>query len=144
MIDPARFVDTKQFPIDRPETDQFECMIKRIRAELTDDGCAVLKRFVKPEMLPDLVEEADEAAPNAHDSRNLTNVYFSQDDERLEMSHPRRRFYERSNAFIPADNFGSNSALGPSTSGIRSLILYVWHWMNPKKGSSVMRIRLRM
>ena len=44
-------------------------------------------------------------------SFSRTNAYFTQDDPRLPQSHPLRRFYERSNAFVPADNFGADSIL---------------------------------
>ena len=111
MIDPACFIDTERYPVDKPGTDQFTAMIEGIHGKLAEDGCAVLKGFLKQAALPQFVAEADAAAPNAHNSRNRTNPYFSKDDDSLDASHPRRRFYDRSNAFIPADNFGQDSAL---------------------------------
>ncbi len=111
MIDPACFIDTERYPVDKPGTDQFTAMIEGIHDKLAEDGCAVLKGFLKQAALPQFVAEADAAAPNAHNSRNRTNPYFSKDDDSLDASHPRRRFYDRSNAFIPADNFGQDSAL---------------------------------
>lgn len=111
MVDPAHFIDTERYPVDRPDSDPFCAMMAEIHLKLADDGCAVLKGFLRKEALPELVGESDRAAPHAHNSRNRTNPYFTQDDDTLEQSHPRRRFYDRSNAFIPADNFGSDSAL---------------------------------
>ena len=111
MHDPATIIDVNRYPIDQPGSEDFIRLLKDVGTELLDDGCAVLKGFIAPEMLPILLGEADMAAPNAFDSRNRTNVYFSQDDESLDPSHPRRRFYDRSNAFIPADNFDETSAL---------------------------------
>ena len=111
MIDPTRLIDTEVYPVNRPGSDEFAAMIKGIHSKLAEDGCAVLKGFLRQDALPGLVAESDKAAPNAHNSRNRTNPYFSKDDETLESSHPRRRFYDRSNAFIPADNFGQGSAL---------------------------------
>ncbi len=111
MIDPAGYINTECYPVDKPGTDQFNEMIRMVRSDLADDGCAVLKGFVKTSKMTELIAEADKAAPNSHDSRNRTNVYFSKDDATLDPSHPRRRFFDRSNAFIPADNFGDGSAL---------------------------------
>lgn len=111
MIDPVCFIDTERYPVDKPGTDQFTAMIEGINDKLAEDGCAVLKGFLKQAALPQFVAEADTAAPNAHNSRNRTNPYFSKDDDSLDASHPRRRFYDRSNAFIPADNFEQDSAL---------------------------------
>ena len=42
---------------------------------------------------------------------NRTNPYFTQDRPDLPASHPLRRFYDRSNAFVPADHFGEDSIL---------------------------------
>ena len=111
MIDPVRFIDVERYPVDQPGSDRYSALIDHIHDELEQDGCAVLKGFVPEEALSGLIGEADRAAPNAHDSRNRTNVYFSQDDMSLDASHPKRRFFDRSNAFIPADNFGADSAL---------------------------------
>ena len=41
----------------------------------------------------------------------MTNAYFTADDPSLPKSHPKRQFFERSNAFIPADNFAKSGAL---------------------------------
>lgn len=111
MIDPSRFIDTERYPVDKPGSAPYAAMIETIHRELEADGCAVLKGFLRKDALPELVAEADQAAPHAHDSRNRTNVYFSQDDKTLDPSHPKRQFFDRSNAFIPADNFGETSAL---------------------------------
>ena len=61
--------------------------------------------------MPDLVRQADLVAPRAHRSFNRTNAYFSEDDPDLPTTDPRRRFYDRSNAFVPADNFGPETGL---------------------------------
>lgn len=111
MIDPTTLVDLQRYPVTLSENEKREQLVSDVRNRLSVDGCAVLKGFVKTAALEVLVREADSAAPNAHDSRNRTNVYFSQDDPSLDVDHPRRRFYERSNAFIPADSFGEGSAL---------------------------------
>jgi len=111
MTDPTRYIDTGRYPIDSPISDAYGGLIDSIRTELEEDGCAVLKGFVRAEALEELILEADAAAPFAHNSRNRTNAYFSQDDETLAPDHPRRRFFDRSNAFIPADNFEASSAL---------------------------------
>ena len=75
------------------------------------DGCAVLKQFLKPDAIAFLLQDAERAASFAHSSKNRTNAYFSQDDDNFEEGHPKRRFFDRSNSFIPADNFGKESPL---------------------------------
>lgn len=115
--DPIEYIDTDRYSIHQAESPAYRSLLESVRAELADDGCAVLKGFARTSALPALVSEADIAAPNAHNSRNRTNAYFGRDDESLDATHPKRRFYERSNAFIPADNFGR-------TSGLRAI--YEW------------------
>ena len=81
------------------------------RAAIAADGCAVLKGFVRAASLPALIRECDAVAEHAHRNFNQTNVYFTQDRPELDPAHPLRRFYPRSNAFVPADNFGPTSLL---------------------------------
>ena len=86
-------------------------VLKTVRDNLAHDGCAVLKNFLTADGIAALTKEADAVAGNAHRSYNCTNVYFTADDETLPANDPRRRFYDRSNAFIPADNFQTDGAL---------------------------------
>ncbi|UYV35948.1 hypothetical protein N4R57_12925 [Rhodobacteraceae bacterium D3-12] len=51
------------------------------------------------------VAEADIVLNQGHRSFSKTNAYFTSEDESLPGGDPRRRVYDRSNAFIPADNF---------------------------------------
>jgi hypothetical protein len=104
-------VNLQRYPIDDLANPVTTRMIAETREKLAKEGCAVLKGFVGKEALAKLVSEAEKASPNAHASRNRTNVYFTKDDPNLPQSHPARRFYERSNAFIPADNFGAGSGI---------------------------------
>jgi hypothetical protein len=71
----------------------------------------VLKGFVRAERLPEIVAECDRTAEFGHRNFNRTNPYFTVDRKYLPETHPLRRFYDRSNAFVPADNFGPDSVL---------------------------------
>jgi hypothetical protein len=107
---PAEFIDTGAYPIDRlgPARD---AVIARTREALDRDGCAVLKGFVRAERIADLIDECDRVAVHGHRNFNHTNAYFTKDRPDLPASHPLRRFYDRSNAFVPADNLGPESIL---------------------------------
>ncbi|SHE57508.1 hypothetical protein SAMN05444279_104135 [Ruegeria intermedia] len=98
-------VDLGRYPIDRPDSAAYQRLIADIRRELDADGCAVLPGFVHQGGLTQLLAEAESVAPRAHRSFNRTNAYFTRDDPRFGIGHPIRRFYDRSNAFVPADNF---------------------------------------
>ena len=110
MYDVRNLVNIADYPI-HIDGDKRDAVLKTVRENLAIDGCAVLKNFLTPEGIEALTQEADAVAGNAHRSYNRTNVYFTADDETLPTNDPRRRFYDRSNAFIPADNFQTDGAL---------------------------------
>ena len=110
-FDPRAMIDLTRYPLDRAGSADYARCLAAIRRELAGEGCAVLKGFIARDRVAALAEEAERVAPAAHRSFNRTNAYFSSDDESLPPEHPLRRFYDRSNAFVPADNFGEDSGL---------------------------------
>lgn len=104
-------VDVGKYPLDRPGSQAQMRLIEDTRRALAEDGCAVLPGFAHPRGLHALVREADRVADQAHRSYGRTNAYFSGDDPTLAPSHPVRRFFDRSNAFIPADHFRPHGPL---------------------------------
>lgn len=105
------YIDLDTYPIHQPDSAICKALLKRIQSDLADDGCSVLRNFVHSDGVARLIEEADRTAPNGHRSFNRTNAYFTQDNPELPEEHPARRFYDRSNAFVPADNFDTESGL---------------------------------
>ncbi len=88
-----------------------DALLEQVRADLARDGCAVIKGFLTPKGVAALTDEADSVAEHGHKSFSRTNAYFTKDDESLPEDDPRRQFYERSNAFVPADNFARSGPL---------------------------------
>ena len=109
-MDARTLINLKDYPIDRdgPERD---ALITSIQRQLDDDGCAVLKGFLTPLAIEMMTAEAEGVAHHAHRSFNRTNAYFTKDDPSLPEDDPRRRFFDRSNSFIPADHFEKSGAL---------------------------------
>lgn len=103
-------IDLERYPIHQrgPERD---AVLAQVRADLARDGCAVLKRFLRPEALTPLVAEADAVSRHGHRSFNRTNPYFTADDPSLPSDDPRRQFFDRSNTFIAADCFSADGPL---------------------------------
>ncbi|MEM7634258.1 MAG: hypothetical protein AAF299_06845 [Pseudomonadota bacterium] len=102
-------VDLDKYPIHSPSSGSFRTLLAQTQAQLSDDGCAVLRGFVRADRIADLVDEADRVADKGHRSFNRTNVYFTTDNPDYPDNHPLRRFFDRSNSFVPADNFGPES-----------------------------------
>ncbi len=107
----AALVDLDRYPIHKVGAPAHEQLLTTVRAQLDDDGCAVLPGFIRNGYRDALVREAEAVADRGHRSFNRTNVYFTKDDPSLPEDHPLRRFYARSNASVPADNFGPESQL---------------------------------
>jgi hypothetical protein len=104
------FINLKTYPIgaDGPER---VALLETVRADLERDGCAVLKGFLTADGVAALTAEAESVSEQGHRSFNRTNAYFTKDDPDLPADHPKRQFFDRSNAFIPADNFSPDGAL---------------------------------
>ena len=86
-------------------------LLKNIHAELENDGCAILKKFLTQKAIKLITAEANKVSHLGHRSFNKTNPYFTKDDINLPKDDPRRQFYKRSNNFISADNFTKTSTL---------------------------------
>ena len=112
----SELINLSDYPIDRPGA-KLNSIIDRVRKDLDNDGCAIIRSFLSKKGVAELVMEADSVAHCAHYSSSMTNAYFTADDPSLPKSHPKRQFFERSNAFIPADNFSDSG-------GLRSCLLY--------------------
>lgn len=110
QTDVSHFIDLQRYPIDQPGGGR-DAVIAEAREAIDSVGCAVLRGFVRAESLPAIVAECDRTARFGHRNFNRTNPYFTAERDNLPVSHPLRRFYDRSNAFVPADHFGSDSIL---------------------------------
>ncbi|MEN9648599.1 MAG: hypothetical protein RLZ17_635 [Actinomycetota bacterium] len=106
----SEYVDLDRYPINEFGSAR-KALIKESNLAIQDDGCVVLKGFVKKERISELVSECDQVESRGHRNFTRTNPYFLNDREDLPLTHPLRRFYDRSNAFVPADNFGPESIL---------------------------------
>jgi len=109
-FDATDLINLHCYPIDAAGSLR-DALIKRTRAELAHDGCAVLKGFLSEKGIEALALEADGVSTKGHRSFNRTNPYFTKDDPTLPVADPRRAFFDRSNNFIAADNFALSGAL---------------------------------
>jgi hypothetical protein len=109
-MDLAQIVDLERYPI-HIDGEARRQLVADVQKDVRSVGCAVIKQFVKPEAIPALVAEGDRVSHLGHRNFNRTNPYFTQLPADLPDTHPLRRFYDRSNAFVPADNFGDDSII---------------------------------
>jgi hypothetical protein len=109
-IEIAQVVDLDRYPIHEYGEARTQ-LVSSVQKDVRSVGCAVIKQFVKPSAIPALVAEGDKVSHLGHRNFNRTNPYFTQLPADLPDTHPLRRFYDRSNAFVPADNFGEDSII---------------------------------
>ena len=110
VINAGDYIDTDRYPIDESGATR-GALISGLREQIENDGCAVLRGFVRATRMPELVAECNRVSRFGHRNFTRTNPYFTADRPDLPETHPLRRFYDRSNAFVPADNFGDESIL---------------------------------
>jgi hypothetical protein len=106
-----RYINLGRYPIDLQDGPAFARLLEETRRVLRAEGCAVLKGFLTGEGVAACVAEADAVAHLAHRSGSRTNAYFTRANPDLPDEHPVNRFFDRSNGFIPADNFLPDGAL---------------------------------
>ena len=110
FVGATEFVDLDRYPIDR-DCQERRDLLTIAQSHIQADGCAVLKGFVRQEKIAELVDECNSVEKYGHRNFTRTNPYFLPDREDLPSTHPLRRFYDRSNAFVPADNLDGESIL---------------------------------
>jgi hypothetical protein len=109
-LDSTAMINLAAYPIATPGPAR-DAVLSRVQGELAARGCAVLKGFLTPAGIAAAVAEAEGVADKGHRTYSRTNAYFTKDDPTLPETDPRRRFFDRSNAFIPADNFLAHGPL---------------------------------
>ncbi len=107
---PSDLINLERYPIHRDGPAR-AALLAGVQEDLARDGCAVLKGFLTPDGIAALTQEAISVADKGHKSFSRTNAYFTEDDPSLPHDDPRRQFFERSNAFIAADNFAKHGPL---------------------------------
>jgi len=102
-------IDLVRYPIDRLESEVGRQLVDTCRRQLADDGCVVLKDFVRPSMLERLEAETEQLSPKAHINETETNPYNSAADPALPPSHPKNRFDDRTNGFVAGDRIAPDT-----------------------------------
>ena len=102
-MDLSDFVDTARYPLHDPESDTLGAVIKEARADLDREGCAVLRGFMRPEVLEQARRESMDLADRSFYNTTDVNAYFTADDPSLPESDPRRMFMRRTSGFVTRD-----------------------------------------
>lgn len=109
-LSPEQIINHSRYPIDEIESPRSRAVINRVRDDLADDGCAVIRDFFSEEGLQALLTEAAERkADTFYSPSKLCNVYLNDGNPDFPEDHPINVFIPRTNGFITADLFEPDS-----------------------------------
>ncbi|MEU1980574.1 arpA protein [Nocardia sp. NPDC019395] len=104
-------VDTSRYPLAEPGTPGWRAAVAAARADLAEDGCTVLREFIRPELHALLSGQGERMAPHAYYRTERVNAYNIPLDTDLPADHPGRIIFERGNAFVPRDRIPADSLI---------------------------------
>lgn len=109
----TNLIDFDRYPLNDQHDPQRVAAVEKARADLHDDGCAVVRDIVPADALGNLRDEILSHVASAHFSTQTINPYFhTEPDPARPDRHPVNTFIERSSGFIAGDAW---SATGPMT-----------------------------
>lgn len=110
-MNPKDLIDYDRFPLDQPDSPAYTAAVAEIQASLASDGCAVVKNFLSPTGLADILGEAEERKDQAYYSpTKVCNIYLADGNPDEADDHPQNIFMERTNGFIRSDLLGEGTA----------------------------------
>lgn len=104
-------VDITRYPLTEPGGVGWRAAVETARAELAQDGCTVLREFLRPELQEILRTEGERIAPHAHYEVERVNAYNIPLDTELPEDHPGRIVLERGNAFVARDRIPTDAII---------------------------------
>jgi hypothetical protein len=105
-------VDYESYPLDSPDDPRYRDAVASARAGLAEDGCAVIKDFLRPTAVRTIGREIADRKSTTHFSTSSMNPYFhSTHNPSYPDHHPVNTFIERSSGFIPGDSWDESMAI---------------------------------
>jgi len=104
-------IDADRFPIFDRESSRLSDLVSQTSISLEDDGCAVLKNFIRPEYLDCLTREVLDVAHLAYDNIDDVNVYNTDVSVDYPPEHPAHIVMKRGNAFVARDLIGEDAII---------------------------------
>ena len=104
-------VDLDTYPINQPSNQKYKDIISYNKKLLDNNGCCVLKNFIKEESINRMKQEAERKLNKVYWTKDKHNPYFIKDDETLPKDHPKRIFTIRESGYINSDDLEQDSDL---------------------------------
>lgn len=100
---PADVVDLDRYPLVDEGCQRRVDVVAAAHTQLRDDGCSILRDFIRSDRLEAVRRECSVIADRAHDEFATVNVYNTDPDADLPHGHPGRVEMRRENAFVAQD-----------------------------------------
>ena len=104
-------VDLDIYPINQLSNQKYKDIINHNKKLLDNNGCCVLKNFIKEVSINRMKQEAERKLNKVYWTKDKHNPYFIKDDETLPKDHPKRIFTVRESGYINSDDLEQNSDL---------------------------------
>ena len=104
-------VDLDIYPINQLSNQKYKDIINHNKKLLDNNGCCILKNFIKEVSINRMKQEAERKLNKVHWTKDKHNPYFTKDDETLPKDHPKRIFTARESGYINSDDLEQDSDL---------------------------------
>ena len=115
MVRPLRIddlLDYDRYPLHDTSHARYVDVVRDARAQLADDGCAVIPNLLRPTAVEMIGREIVERKHTTHFSTSSMNPYFhTKFNPDYPEHHPVNTFIERSSGFIPGDSWDESLAI---------------------------------
>ena len=103
-------IDLKRFPLDNPESIEWERLVHKCREDLAQNGMFNLQGFLFPEIAAQTANAlAPRFVPEGFLHEREHNIYFRDQIDELEADHPALTRFHTSNRTLCADQLGENA-----------------------------------
>ncbi len=102
-INIVELIHCATYPIDQPESGQYQSIVKFARERLDVDGCIRFNQFIKNDYLTDLRRETESLAPQALFSIEEYTPYGTPPDHSFPDGHPRNNTHRTTSGNITRD-----------------------------------------
>ena len=105
-------LDYEQYPLNDTTSARYRETVELARAQLADDGCAVIPNLLRPTAVSVISKEIVDRKHTTHFSTSSMNPYFhTKPNAAYPNRHPVNTFIERSSGFIPGDSWDATLAI---------------------------------
>ena len=104
-MDASQIVDLDRYPIANIDDAPARALIDACRRDLDEQALCTLPGFIRPEVLPQLVAEAEALVPKAYRNDNLRTPYGWMCNTGFPPDHPRSQVFRNRSGLVMTDQF---------------------------------------